>query len=268
MASKVDPNDPRKLTDFKLLSFDVYATLIDEKAGLFNGLQHLLSRLPEPKKSQYLSNRASTLSKFQAHEHQIQKQHPNLSYPKILNLAYVYFSYEIFEERGTLRTTLALEDEAWHFSKSIPKWPAFSDTVAALHKLRKYYKLAILSNIDEASISDTIKNNMDIGWDAVYTAQKIGSYKPDLRNFEYLIKHVGEDLGVKKEEILHTAQSLRADHVPAKKMDMNGVWIDRGNEGQDYEKLKDEVAYAWKFSTLGEMADAVEEAFETEGKKV
>lgn len=61
---------------------------------------------------------------------------------------------------------------------------------------------------------------------------------------------------------------LRADHVPVKKMDMNGVWIDRDDEGQDYEKLKDEVAYAWKFSTLGEMADAVEKAFEAEGKTV
>lgn len=49
---------------------------------------------------------------------------------------------------------------------------------------------------------------------------------------------------------------------------MTGVWIDRGNEGQDYEKLKDEVVYTWKFSTLGEMADAVEEAFEAQGKKV
>jgi len=61
---------------------------------------------------------------------------------------------------------------------------------------------------------------------------------------------------------------LRADHVPVKKMNMTGVWIDRGNEGQDYEKLKDEVVYAWKFSTLGEMADAVKEAFEAQGKKV
>lgn len=61
---------------------------------------------------------------------------------------------------------------------------------------------------------------------------------------------------------------LRADHVAMKKMDMPSVWIDRGNEGQDYEKLKDEVTYAWKFNTLGEMADAVEEAFEAEGKKV
>lgn len=65
----------------------------------------------------------------------------------------------------------------------------------------------ILSNIDDASILGTIKKHMDIGWDAIYTAQAIGSYKPDLRNFEYLIKHVEDDLGVKKEQILHTAQS-------------------------------------------------------------
>lgn len=65
----------------------------------------------------------------------------------------------------------------------------------------------ILSNINEESIEGTIRNNIDVGWDAVYTAQRIGSYKPDLRNFEFLIEHVVEDLGVKKEEILHTAQS-------------------------------------------------------------
>ncbi|TGO86793.1 hypothetical protein BPOR_0276g00060 [Botrytis porri] len=156
MAGNVDPDDPRKLTDFKLLSFDVHSTLIDEKGAFLTSL----------------------ITSF---------------------------------------------------------------AITAMKHIR---------------------------WDAVYTAQRIGSYKPDLRNFEFLIEHMGQDLGVKKEEVLHTAQSLRADHVPAKKMNMTGVWIDRENEGQDYEKLKDEVAYTWKFSTLGEMADAVEEAFEAQEKKV
>ncbi|KAB8289692.1 hypothetical protein EYC80_010604 [Monilinia laxa] len=268
MAGKVNPNDPRKLTDFKVLSFDVYSTLIDEKRGLFTHLHPLLSRLADPQKSQHLTNRAFTLEKFQAHEHRLQKEQPHLSYPEILRLAYLSFDHEIFDRHGHLMTTLNLEAEAQHFSQSIPSWLAFPDTVAALHKLHQYYKLVILSNIDEVSILGTIKNNMDIGWDAIYAAQTIGSYKPDLRNFEYLIRHVEDDLGIQKEEILHTAQSLRADHVPVKKMNMNGVWIDRDDEGQDYEELKDEVAYTWKFSTLGEMADAVEKAFEAEGKKV
>ncbi|TGO47159.1 hypothetical protein BOTNAR_0540g00050 [Botryotinia narcissicola] len=266
MAGKVDPNDPRKLTDFKLLSFDVYSTLIDEKGGLFTGLHPLLSRLPEPLKSNYFDSRASTLQAFQTHEHQLQRTHPTLLYPSILHLAYLSYAQSLpLTPPPSLST---LESEAQEFSQKIPSWPAFPDTVSALQKLHKYYKLVILSNINEESIEGTIRNNMDVGWDAVYTAQKIGSYKPDLRNFEFLIEHVGEDLGVGKEEILHTAQSLRADHVPVKKMNMTGVWIDRGNEGQDYEKLKDEVAYTWKFSTLGEMADAVEEAFEAQGKKV
>ncbi|KAF7951577.1 hypothetical protein EAE96_006881 [Botrytis aclada] len=266
MAGKVNSSDPRKLTDFKLLSFDVYSTLIDEKGGLFTGLQPLLTRLPSPPKSSHLTPRASTLHAFQTHEHHLQKTHPTLPYPSILHLAYLSFAQSLSLAPPPSPSTL--ESEAQTFSQNIPNWPAFPDTVSALQKLHKYYKLVILSNINEESIEGTIRNNMDVGWDAVYTAQRIGSYKPDLRNFEFLIEHVGVDLGVKKEEILHTAQSLRADHVPVKKMDMTGVWIDRGNEGQDYEKLKDEVAYTWKFSTLGEMADAVEEAFEALEKKV
>ncbi|CCD52286.1 hypothetical protein ACHAO1_002489 [Botrytis cinerea] len=266
MAGKVDPHDPRQLTDFKLLSFDVYSTLIDEKGGLFTGLHPLLSRLPEPLKSHTLNSRASTLQTFQTHEHHLQKTHPTLPYPSILHLAYLSFAQSL--PLTPPPDPSALESEAQEFSQKIPNWPAFPDTVSALQKLHKHYKLVILSNINEESIEGTIRNNIDVGWDAVYTAQRIGSYKPDLRNFEFLIEHVEEDLGVKKEEILHTAQSLRADHVPVKKMNMTGVWIDRGNEGQDYEKLKDEVVYAWKFSTLGEMADAVEEAFEAQGKKV
>jgi 2-haloacid dehalogenase len=33
-----------KLTDFKLLSFDVYGTLIDQDSGIFNALQPLLEK--------------------------------------------------------------------------------------------------------------------------------------------------------------------------------------------------------------------------------
>ncbi|TEY74227.1 hypothetical protein BOTCAL_0075g00040 [Botryotinia calthae] len=223
MTGKVDPHDLRKLTDFKLLSFDVYSMLIDEKGGLFTGLQPLLSRLPEPLKSNTLNSRASTLQTLQTHEHHLQKTHPTLPYPSILHPP----SCLPILRAITPPDPSTLESEAQEFSQKISNWPAFPDTVSALQKLHKYYKLVILSNINEEPIEVTITNNID------------------------------------KEEILHTAQSLPADHVPVKKMNMTGVWIDRGNEGQDYEKLKDEV-----FSTLGEIADAVEEAFEAQGKKV
>ena len=67
--------------------------------------------------------------------------------------------------------------------------------------------------------------------DAVYTAQDIGSYKPDPRNFAYLILNIQNDFGVPKEEVLHVAQSLFHDHEPAKSVGLESVWIARGREG-------------------------------------
>ncbi len=93
---------------------------------------------------------------------------------------------------------------------------AFPDTVPALQTLKKYYKLVILSNIDNESIARTVSGPLKgVDFDAVYTAENIGSYKPDLKNFRYLVENVKE-LGVEKGEILHTAQSLTHDCVPAK----------------------------------------------------
>ncbi len=67
-------------------------------------------------------------------------------------------------------------------------------------------------------------------FDAIYTAEDIGSYKPDPRNFTYLIEHMEADLGIRRAEILHTAQSLRHDHVPAEKARLARAWIDRRSD--------------------------------------
>ncbi|RAL63809.1 hypothetical protein DID88_003452 [Monilinia fructigena] len=211
MAGKVNPNAPRKLTDFKLLSFDVYSTLIDEKGGLFTHLHPLLSRLADPQKFQYLNN-APSPSKIPSPRTPIAKREAPSFLPR----------------NPTSRLSLLRPRDIR------PPWQPDDNPQSRSRSPAPFPRVFP----HEISILGTIKNNMDIGWDAIYTAQTIGSYKPDLRNFEYLVKHAEDDLGVQKEEILHTAQSLRADHVPVKKMNMNGVWIDRDDEGQDYEKLK------------------------------
>jgi hypothetical protein len=72
------------------------------------------------------------------------------------------------------------------------------------------YKLALLSNIDNATIASTQAGPLaPVTFDAVYTAEDIGSYKPDLKNFYYLLEHVKSEFGVEKNEVLHTAQALR-----------------------------------------------------------
>lgn len=122
----------------------------------------------------------------------------------------------------------------------------------------------ILSNIDNDSIARTISGPLKgVVFDAVYTAHNIGSYKPDLRNFEYLLEGVKRDLGVEKGQVLHTAQSLTHDLVPAKTMGMSGAWIDRDEQEEKLRELGDKVDFTWRFGSMGEMAGDVEK--ETQG---
>ena len=97
------------------------------------------------------------------------------------------------------------------FGHSVPEWPAFADTAAALQYLKRHYRLVILSNVDRASFAAS-NLRLGVSFDAICTAQDIGSYKPDARNFRYLIEAVGR-LGIEPRGILHTAQSLFHDHV-------------------------------------------------------
>jgi len=130
-------------------------------------------------------------------------------------------------------------------------------------------RLAPLSNVDNASLSRSMSGPLKgVPFAALYTAQDIGSYKPDLRNFEYLISHVENDFGIKKDEIWHIAQSLHHDHVPGTAIGLEpGVWVDRrGAMGEVSTELKEKAKFGWHVGGLGELADIVEEAFAKEGK--
>ena len=120
----------------------------------------------------------------------------------------------------------------------------------------------ILSNIDNNSIAATLSGPLKgVDFDAVYTAQNIGSYKPDLKNFKYLVEGVEKDLGVIKAEILHTAQALMHDHEPAKIMGLRSAWIDREEEEDLLEEVREKVEFTWRFRTMGEMSEEVEKEF-------
>jgi 2-haloalkanoic acid dehalogenase type II len=253
------------LTKYKLLSFDIYATLIDWESGIFSDLQPLIDCLPAD--SQF-RNRKLILGAYSAHEQTIHQEHPTMLYSDVLKECYRRLAVQL--SAGTAGTEI--EEEAGTFGQSIGSWPAYPDTVQAMQTLGKHYKLVVLSNVDKASFHRTLTGPLNgVHFDAIYTAQDIGSYKPDLKNFEYLISHVKNDLGVEKEEILHVAQSLTHDHVPAKSIGLvPGVWISRGGgEGKEsamggsLEVLAGEgkVRLGAVYETLGDFAGAVEEAF-------
>lgn len=220
---------------------------------MFTGLLPLLERLPLP--NPYINDRSYTLTAFRKHERHLQETQTSLRYNELLPKAYTAFAL-------SLNLPAPPADEALAFGASIGSWPAHPDTVAALRTLQKHYKLVILSNIDNATIARTIAGPLEgVRFDAVYTAETIGSYKPDLRNFQYLLEGVRREFGVPKHQVLHTAQALWHDLMPAKRMDLHAAWIDREGEDARLAEVRGEVDFGWRFETLGEMAEEVERAF-------
>ena len=108
----------------------------------------------------------------------------------------------------------------------MPLWPAFPDTADALRALERHYRLVILSNVHRDGFAAS-NRKLGVEFDAIYTAQDIGSYKPADANFEYLLSHLKSDFGLEKADILHTAQSLHHDHTPARRFGLANAWIDR-----------------------------------------
>ena len=95
----------------------------------------------------------------------------------------------------------------------------------------------------------------------------VGSYKPNHKNFQYLFDVLEQKFQLSKNDLLHVAKSLPADHVPAKELGLTSAWIARGTDGVsamggDLQYFKDKVGYTWRFSSIGEMAEAVEKAFQ------
>ncbi|KAJ1311202.1 hypothetical protein OPQ81_009703 [Rhizoctonia solani] len=246
--SNIQNTENKKLSDFKVLNFDVYGTLIDWESGVVDGLEPLLVRSSETSKW----TRREKLDAFEEVEAELQRQHPGMIYSDILANTHNRLAAKL-----GIETTPEL-DQA--FGQSIRNWTPFPDTCAALAKLSKYYKLAVLSNVDNETFKHTIKRLESEGgkFSQVVTAQDVGSYKPDERNFLYALKEIKKNFGVEKEEVLVTAQSLFHDHAPANKLGLKSAWIARENViiGRN-----SPASYTFKFVTLGAMADAAETEF-------
>ncbi|KAL0936927.1 haloacid dehalogenase protein [Colletotrichum truncatum] len=245
---------PRPISSYSCLTFDCFGTLVDWESAVFNALSEVRGQL-DP--SHPLRNdQGGTVKLFAKHEGRRVREQPEEIYQRILEDVYG----DIADELGVK----APEESKKRFGASIGEWPAFPDTVDALKRLKKHFKLVILSNVDRRSFDGTLSGPLkEVDFDAIYTAQDIGSYKPDPRNFDYLVEHLGKDHGVSKDGIIHTAYSFPHDLVPAKKIGIVGAWIERGQEvptvmGGKLEDVPEDLRPTWQFKTLGEMADAVD----------
>jgi 2-haloacid dehalogenase len=200
-----------QLTDFDALSFDCYGTLIDWEAGISAVLGPWASAHGVAASSEELLER---YAQIEARE---EAEHPTTLYPDVLDAA-----------MRSLASSFGVHvssADAKRLATSVGEWPAFPDSPAALRALSQQYKLVILSNVDRASFAMS-NARLGVEFDAIITAQDVGSYKPALHNFEVLVQRV-RAMGVADGRLLHVAQSLFHDHVPAQRLGLRTVWIDR-----------------------------------------
>ena len=233
-----------RLADFDTLTFDCYGTLIDWETGIATALQPLAARAGRAIDAE------ERVAAFGRHEHEEQARNPGALYPEVL--AGVHAS--IAREWG-IDPDPAL-DRA--FGDSVPDWPAFPDSAEALRYLKGHFRLVILSNVHRAGFAASNKK-LEVEFDAIYTAQDIGSYKPDPRNFHYMLEHLERDFGVTRGGILHTAESLFHDCAAARSLDLATTWIHRRAEVGGFgatQVVEEPPEVDFYFTSLGEMAAA------------
>jgi 2-haloacid dehalogenase len=198
---------------FDALTFDCYGTLIDWETGILAGLRTALaSHGVDAADDELLEAYAAVEARLEGG--------PYLPYRTILAVG----ARSVAEGLG-----VEIEDgEAAAFGGSVGDWPAFEDSTHALRRLRRRFKLGVLTNCDDDLFAASSRR-LDVEFDWVVTAQQIGSYKPNPHNFEALRERLHQ-AGIASARILHVAQSLYHDHVPARKLGLSTVWIDRRHD--------------------------------------
>jgi 2-haloacid dehalogenase len=191
----------------EVLTFDCYGTLIDWETGIAAALGAVARAHGRDVADEAL------LATYAGHEAGLEAG-PYLRYREVLARAC----------RGVC-ADLGIEpsaEEVAAFAGSVGDWPAFPDSAAALAALASRFRLAVITNCDDDLFAASNRRlGVRFGW--IITAQQAGSYKPSHRNFELAF----ERIGAPRDAILHVAQSLYHDHVPAKELGLRSVWINR-----------------------------------------
>jgi 2-haloacid dehalogenase len=233
-----------RFADFEALSFDCYGTLIDWEAGIAAVLD------PWARRCGLELDREQLLAAYAAAEAQAEREHPSELYREILARS--------FRSLGDEVGAPVADEDAAALAISVPDWPPFEDSHDALIALGERFKLIILSNVDRTSFAGS-QARLGVEFSSVLTAEEIGSYKPSPRNFDALGGEVRR-LGVGPGRLLHVAQSLFHDHVPAKRAGLATVWINRRRDRPGWGATPApaaEVTPDWEFPSMAAFASAV-----------
>ena len=235
------------LTRYRALSFDCYGTLIDWEAGIAAVLGPWARSVGLDLEDERL------LEAYAGNEAAVERERPTARYPEVLAEAF----------RRTGQALGRPVDDAWagRLGGSVPDWPAFGDSAAALASLASHYRLIIVSNVHRDGFAAS-NRRLRGRFAAVLTAEDVGAYKPAANHFQALLRTVDE-LGIAPGQLLHVAQSLFHDHVPARRAGLATVWINRRHHRPGWGATP-EPSEAWSYDlelrSLGELAAAADAA--------
>jgi 2-haloalkanoic acid dehalogenase type II len=231
------------LGDYQALSFDCYGTLIDWETGIAAVLT------PWARENGLDLDAEQLLAAYADHEAETETTQPGALYPLVLASSFSALG----EQLGVPVTA----EWAAALGSSVPDWPAFPDSHEALVSLAQRYKLIIVSNVHRAGFAAS-NERLGVTFDRVITAEDVGSYKPAPGHFNALAVAVDE-LGVEPGRLLHVAQSLFHDHVPARRAGLATVWINRRHDKPGWgatPQPQAEVVPDWEFPSMRDFADA------------
>ncbi|GAB3054788.1 haloacid dehalogenase type II [Sediminivirga luteola] len=238
----------KDLTEYRVLSFDCYGTLIDWESGIAAVLE------PWAEEAGLALDREQLLLAYAGNEADVARERPAALYPRVLA--------EAFTRTGRDLGTPVSESWAARLAASLPEWPAFPDSAAALEVLARHYDLVILSNVHREGFAAS-NRHLHGRFAAIITAEDVGAYKPAGAHFDALHAWLDER-GTGRGDLLHVAQSLFHDHVPARTFGLDSVWINRRHDRPGWGATP-EPDGAWtydaEFRSMEELARAVTEAF-------
>ncbi len=231
----------KPLKHYAALSFDCYGTLIDWETGILGFLR------PWAERSGLTADDEALLAAFSRHERHQQETHPAKRYPELLA--------DVLRGIAADLGTAASDADARAFGDSVGDWPAFDDSTDALAWLGRHYRLIILSNVDRASFARS-NERLGVEFDAIITAEDVGSYKPTLANFRRALA-AAERLTGRDDGLLHVGESLHHDIAPAQALGLPVVWIDRARGGPRASGPLEEIAPPEReFASMEEFAAA------------
>jgi putative hydrolase of the HAD superfamily len=233
-----------KIRDFKILTFDVVGTLIDFEQGVIDYIDPIAHR------TGLTLDREAILISYGEAEHIQHGEMPGQPFPPMLPPIYAHMAKQL---------GLPYTDElAEGLRQSIPHWPAFSDSVAALKQLAKTHRLVAMTNSDNWALSHFSRTLGDPFHDLV-TAEMVESCKPDPAFWHYARGRQSAHC-FSMSDYLHVAQSQYHDIAVAQEIGYNTCWIERrkGLKGFGATPTPTKIAKPdFHFSSLAELASAV-----------